>query len=131
MEITVNTNLADALITVINDLCAKFGIAFDWTAANVWPRIEELAAKFISYKIAINWVGIAIPFVIFAILLVLAITGEKKDWDDDLRFVIWLFCGIAGLVTGGFIIANAASLVRCYTFPEYEILKYLKSLGVI
>lgn len=131
MEITVNTNLADALITVINDLCAKFGIAFDWTAANVWPHIQELMAKFISYKIAINWVGIGIPLVIFTVLLILGITGEKKNWDCDLRFTIWILCAIAGIVTGGFIIANAASLVRCYTFPEYEILKYLKSLGVI
>ena len=63
-----------------------------------------------------------------AVTVVLVLSG----WNVGPALVIAFIAGvIAGLVTGGFIIANAASLVRCYTFPEYEILKYLKSLGVI
>ena len=56
--------VSSQIIEVLNDLCMKFGIAIDWSAKNVGPYAQELAAKFISWEIATSWMWIVVGVVI-------------------------------------------------------------------
>lgn len=131
MEITVNTNLADGIVKVVNDLCAKLGIVFDWTAENVWPKLQELMDKFINYKIALDWFGIIAPFVLLIAFIILAVIAHKRDWDEDLCIFFDIMIGVTAVAAIIVAICSAVSLFRCYNFPEFEIYKYLANKGVI
>lgn len=131
MEITVNTNLADGIVKVVNDLCAKLGIVFDWTAENVWPKLQELMDKFINYKIALNWFGIIAPLVLLVVFIILAATARKKDWDEDLCIFFYVMIGVTAITSIIIAVCCVISLFRCYNFPEFEIYKYLANKGIV
>ena len=97
MEITVNTNLADSIVKIVNDICEKFGIVFDWTSANVWPKLQELMVKFISYRVALDWFGIFFPLGFAVLFLILGIVARKKDWNYNLEKFFWVMFGISAV----------------------------------
>ena len=75
--------VSEQIIEVLNALCEKLGIAFDWTAANVLPYIQDLCGRVVAYSIAKSIasivffiIGILITFFIFKFLL-------KKGIADD------------------------------------------------
>ena len=130
MDITINTNLADSIISIINSLCEKLGIVFDWSKENVLPQLQRLAESFIKYRISFHWLFIVVPFLIVVILTILSIIGTKRRWDSDLRSFLSIFLGISIVV---FIIVGSIQIVglfRCYNFPELEIITYLKNLNL-
>lgn len=45
MPVIENITLSDQIISVLDALCEKFGIAIDWTSQNVIPYIQLLAKK--------------------------------------------------------------------------------------
>ena len=40
------------VVEVINALCEKFGIVFEWTNKNILPYVEDLIGRFIKFEIA-------------------------------------------------------------------------------
>ena len=40
--------VSEQIIQVLDALCAKLGMAIDWTADNVIPYIEKLCGKYIN-----------------------------------------------------------------------------------
>lgn len=45
-------SFSSQFIEVLDALCAKFGIAVDWTSQNVVPYLTDLAARIITYEIS-------------------------------------------------------------------------------
>ena len=58
---------SNEVITILNDLCAKFGIAIDWTADNVMPYIQDLGNRFISYTLTMTIISLSLKFAILFI----------------------------------------------------------------
>lgn len=48
MEI-INPSLSSQVIEILDDLARRFGVAIDWTQANIIPYLNELAQKYLSY----------------------------------------------------------------------------------
>lgn len=72
--------MANEIIKVLDDLAKRFGLAIDWTAENVWPYIEQLGQRFVTYTIAMNSFRI-LTFLICTIPCILGIRYIKKDPD--------------------------------------------------
>lgn len=134
-------NVSDQIIAVINDLCEKLGIAIDWSAENILPKVEELCAKYISYEIwtSVAWMALwcSITLLLWIIASVMVHKERKKDeldrWDFD--------CGVMPYVTVIMIIAAAISsfitlcvvgtqifdIVEATVFPEKTIYEFVSS----
>jgi len=49
------TGMSDEVMKIDrNGLAQRFGVAIDWTQQNIMPKLEELAIKYVHYKIAID-----------------------------------------------------------------------------
>ena len=59
--------MSEEIIKVLDALAEKFGLAVDWTSANVIPYLEQLCGKYVNYEIvtSVVWLilGIILMFV--------------------------------------------------------------------
>lgn len=124
--------MSDQIIAVLDNICAKFGIAIDWTSENVLPYVMELAGKFIKYEIvtSIAWclIAIILAFVAYKICkwVWAKYNAHKMSYD-------WEMCAFISTVIVVCIIAAAIcivccqmfDIVTCITFPEKEIFEYV------
>lgn len=132
-------NVSEQIINVIDDLCAKFGIAVNWTNENVWPYIQELIGKYINFEIATS----AALCVLFIVLPIIAYSIAKKatakmkaenlDWYDDepicLGFAAAWIIFIGLLIVGIIVIINQIfDIITCLTFPEKQVFDYVMKL---
>lgn len=114
--------VSDQIIAVLNDLCAKFGVAIDWSAENVVPYVTELCDRYIRYEIATSIAWALIVTIIPAILLIIA----HKHPDEDVSIP----CSIIGCV--GAVIAfitvsfQIFDIIECVTIPEKTIFEYVR-----
>jgi hypothetical protein len=126
------------IITVLDYLCNKFGIAIDWTSENVIPYLEDLCRRYIQYEVftSIAWM-VAIPAITFIIAIPLAIAHRKAkglDWDFDYNFapwlagILWTIFGVMAFASICVICTQVFDIIECYTLPEKVILEYLKTL---
>jgi hypothetical protein len=134
-------SISDQIIAIINDLCEKLGIAIDWSADNILPKVEALCAKYIRYEIwtSVAWIALwcGITLLLWIIASVMVHKERKKDeldrWDFD--------CGVMPYVTVIMIIAAAISsfitlcvvgtqifdIVEAKVFPEKTIYEFVSS----
>ena len=51
--------MSEEVIKILDALTEKFGLAIDWTSANVLPYLQQLCGKYVTYEIAtsvdVNW----------------------------------------------------------------------------
>ena len=128
---------SNEVITILNDLCAKFGIAIDWTADNVMPYIQDLGNRFISYTLTMTIISLSLKFAILFIGLYIFYRALKwscklEDGDDDGPFALaCIGFGVTGLdllillFTGW---SNIKTIVACNYIPETIIIDYIKTL---
>lgn len=128
-------SVSDQIIAVINDLCAKFGIAIDWTAENVLPYIEDLCARYIQFEIqtSIAWIILFAAITVFAGLVwaIAGIVNAKSDYNDiaDITsniamWVFWAFLCIGVIVS----MVQVYDIIEALTIPEKTIVDYINSL---
>lgn len=43
--------MSDEIIKVLDDLSRRLGIAVDWTSSNALPYLQQLAQKYVNYKL--------------------------------------------------------------------------------
>lgn len=59
--------MSEEVIKILDALAEKFGLAIDWTSANVLPYLQQLCGKYVTYEIATSvvWIliGICLLFV--------------------------------------------------------------------
>ena len=115
--------LSKEIIEILDYIGTKFGIAIDWSAENVLPYAQELAAKFISWEIATSWMWIVIGVVIAILGIALAMLDYKTGFSGGL---IVSFCVVAIFVAVGVIAYQAYDIITCTHFPELKIYDFLK-----
>lgn len=115
-------NVSEQIISVIDNLCQKFGIAIDWTANNVLPYIETLCGKYIDWEIntSIAWIIIAASCSLIALIAAIFIC-KFCYWDN----VEWVVFGFVLVISIGIIGAQIFDIIECKTFPEKAIYDYV------
>lgn len=133
-------NVSEQIIQVLDALCEKFGLAIDWTSANVVPYLTALGGKLIAYEIwtSVYWIGF---------MTVLAIAGaiatkrlypifkkglEDQGWDE-IGWSVASFFSVMGLValyaaTITIIGKQIQDIIKCVTFPEMYIVEHIQSI---
>lgn len=117
-------SVSDQIISVIDALCAKFGVAIDWTSNNVMPILGELASKYIDWEITTSTMWLVIGAIIFVLCMFF---GIFFCFRDDAFFGVFLIC--AAIVAGmPMIITQILDIIKCIKFPELQIVEYIKEL---
>lgn len=130
---------SNEIISVLDYLCNKFGIAIDWTSENVMPYLESLCGKYIKYEIFTSVAWIVIILVITGIIAIALSIAHKKasnvDWDSyeyggtcTVAVVLWTIFVIMALASIFVVCTQTFDIIECYTIPEKTILEYLKYL---
>lgn len=130
--------MSEEIIKVLDTLAEKFGIAVDWTSANVIPYLEQLCGKYVNYKIATSviWLLFGIACLILGRVLFKKIRYcfDKSDGMDEENGYSWGCIGAAigfgtltiiGLIV---IMTQVFDIATCFTFPEKIIIEELKSI---
>lgn len=128
-------SVSDQIIAVINDLCAKFGIAIDWTAENVMPYIEDLCARYIQFEIqtSIAWI-ICCASVTLVAGLIWAISGivqaksRCNDISEGIMYISMIVFWIGLCITVIVGMCQAYDIIEAMTIPEKTIIDYINSL---
>lgn len=136
MEI-INSSLSSQIIEILDDLAKRFGIAVDWTQANIIPYLNELAQKYINYYFWSRISLISIGFIISIFLLFVCKKVKKKageDWypDGNGDHALALVGIIAGYIIFGVmlivLLVLLPNLIACKVFPEKVLLDYIQYL---
>ena len=131
--------MSEEIIKVLDALAEKFGLAVDWTSANVIPYLEQLCDKYVNYEIATSvvWIMLGLLFSIVGIICY-KIVYKHKDWgvtyyetiSDDYfgRGLIYFGVILIFVVASLMVITQIFDIVTCFTFPEKIIIEELKSI---
>lgn len=129
--------MSEEVIKILDALAEKFGLAIDWTSANVLPYLQQLCGKYVTYEIATSvvWmlIGICLLFVgKYVIEKAKYCWGKyEEDWQSNYDFgaiVLWTLAGCA--IVGGIavILYQTFDIVTCITFPEKIIIEELQAV---
>lgn len=129
--------MSEEVIKILDALAEKFGLAIDWTSANVLPYLQQLCGKYVTYEIATSVVWILIGI---CLLFVGKYSIEKakqywkkyeEDTYSDYDVITVMFGILAGcVIVGGIIVilCQTFDIVTCITFPEKIIIEELQSV---
>ena len=131
--------MSEEIIKVLDALAEKFGLAIDWTSANVIPYLEQLCDKYVNYEIATSVVWIMLGLLFFIVgIICYKIVYKHKDWgvtyyetiSDDYfgRGLIYFGVILIFVVASLMVITQIFDIVTCFTFPEKIIIEELKSI---
>lgn len=127
---------ANAIVSVIDALCEKFGLAIEWTSDTISQYLPMILERFTRWQIGkdIFWMcfGLLILGGIGAILIGIGVRAYKKEegilWQEDIEPVPIVF-GILFLIAGLIVTAVFGyELVKVCTFPEIVLIDYVKGL---
>lgn len=131
--------MSEEIIKILDHLASKFGVAVDWTSANVAPYLEELADRYVSYEIATS------IYIVLCLLFCVTVAGifsrvsyprakrvkfnpdEGEAWPFAIS--IFVLCVLAFFLILNIFI-QGFDFLTCYTLPEKMILEYLKNLMI-
>ena len=131
--------MSEEIIKVLDALAEKFGLAVDWTSANVIPYLEQLCDKYVNYEIATSVVWIMLGLLFFIVgIICYKIVYKHKDWgvthyettSDDYFWRGLIYFGVISIfvVASLMVITQIFDIVTCFTFPEKIIIEELKSI---
>ena len=129
--------MSEEVIKILDAFAKEFGLAIDWTSANVFPYLQQLCNKCVMHEIvtSVIWILIGIYLLFIGKCLIRIIKyywkKYKEDWTSDCSIIViglGVFAGLA--IIGGIIIIlyQTFDIVTCITFPEKIIIKELQSV---
>lgn len=131
--------MSNEIISVIDALCDKLGIAVDWTAETIWPQIQCLFDQYAQYLLASNIMWVCVWLLAFAfstcgiVLMVKSVSKDtcNSDWlEIAIPAIIVLFVVDAGSLIISLLYAN--TLIKVITIPDiYAAQKLLEMIGVV
>lgn len=129
--------MSEEVIKILDALAEKFGLAIDWTSANVLPYLQQLCGKYVTYEIATSvvWIliGICLLFVGKYVIEKAKYCWKKykEERYSDYDFGAILFGVLAGCaIIGGIVVIlyQTFDIVTCITFPEKIIIEELRAV---
>lgn len=128
------------IISVIDTLCEKFGIAIDWSTENVFPAVQELISRYSKYLFINNIYGIilsSIGMIACSIIVIKVIKAfsEKKPWTineyenlSDRAIVTFMVGGSGGIISIAATLKMIHNLLKISTIPEIYVLEEILKL---
>lgn len=142
--------MSQEIITVLEYIGEKLGIAIDWTSENIWPQVMDLLGRYRILQIVINaiWLAIAlIALVIFIVIWIkifkayLACIKDKQSnlwWNwlsyrgdaDSTGFVFTMavLSAIALFLIIPTLIIEPGEILKWAFVPEIQFLELFKSI---
>lgn len=123
--------MSKEVIKILDALAEKFGLAIDWTSANVLPYLQRLCGKYVTYEIETStvWMIFGIGLLLFGNYMK---NKAKRYLEDvyDCDFGMFLMTISIGIFVIGIIIImwQVFDIVTCITFPEKFIIKELTAI---
>lgn len=129
--------MSEEVIKILDALAEKFGLAIDWTSANVLPYLQQLCGKYVTYEIAtsVAWMLIGICLLFIGKYVIgkakYCLEKYKEDWCSDYDLATVGLGILAGcVIVGGIIIIlyQTFDIITCVTLPEKAIIEELQSV---
>lgn len=130
--------MSEEIIKVLDALAEKFGLAIDWTSANVIPYLEQLCGKYVNYEIATSVVWFLLGITcLFAAKYGFKLTKNFIKKYEEIKECNYndVWAVLSGMATGALIIIGVIvpicqifDIVTCFTFPEKIIIEELKEI---
>lgn len=133
--------VSEQIIQVIDALCAKFGLAIDWTSENVIPYLTTLCGKLIAYEIwtSVFWIVLMTVLTIASIIATKKLAPIfKKGIEEDREYyevgwtvgTVFAIVGLVALYIATFSVISTQieDIIKCTTFPELYIVEYVQSI---
>ena len=118
--------ISSQIIEILDYLGEKLGIAIDWSSDNVLPYIQMLCEKYINFEISTSVAWIVIGVIIAIIGICLIAFDAKNKWEYVGPTVIG---AIILVITILIICVQIFDIIKCNTFPELQIIEYIKNLS--
>lgn len=113
--------MSGEVIKLLDELCARFGIAIDWTSENVIPQLEIIAEKLVKYECATSIMWLVFGVLLIAVGVALIIADIKLEWEGFGSIIGGVVIAIGLVVT----IQQITDIIACNTFPEKVLMDYL------
>ena len=125
--------VSEQIIQVLDALCEKFGIAIDWTNANVIPYIGTLCTKLVTWEIwtSVAWIVFWTALSIVGIILAIVLRNTLKDsieYGSGLMIFVYTIFAAIWFITIVVIGAQIFDIIKCVTFPEMHVFEYIQGL---
>lgn len=116
--------MSDEIIKVIDHLAEKMGIAVDWTADNVLPKLQDTMDRYVKYLVMKDtiWIIVSVIVLILAIVLI-AIQIYADGISDDESIMM---CGTIAIVAIVVIVLCSIHIAKCKTVPEMIMYEYVR-----
>lgn len=134
-------SFSDNFIRILDALCEKFGIAVDWTSANVLPYLQDLGERLIKYEIltSITWIGLVSVILLIISLIFKYLYKNYKEERGRLKmyeynsyelptFICSIMLGFTVLYSIILIPMEAFDIIEACTLPEKVILREVQEL---
>lgn len=129
--------MSEEIIKILDALAEKFGLAIDWTSANVLPYLQQLCGKYVTYEIvtSVVWMLIGVCLLFVGKYAIGKAKQYWKKYEEDTYSDFDVATIILGILAGCVIIGGIAvilcqtfDIVTCITFPEKIIIEELQSV---
>lgn len=123
--------MSDEIIKVLDDLSRRFGIAVDWSAANVIPYLQDLMTRIVKYETwtSITWLVLGLIFLIIGLYLIKVSIKliKSNDYDDEILAVLSCIACIFFLIAGSIMISSEINdIITVNTIPEKYIIEQIQ-----
>lgn len=136
--------MGDEVIKVLNHLGDQFGVAIDWSSANVMPYLNDLMTRMIKYGIYINIYHIIYAIFITALFIIVTIvlykiaykmilnSEENKEYVNPAKILSTAFAislvttVIVALIEVGNIKDCIADIIELNTVPEKYVVEIIQ-----
>ena len=138
--------MGNEVIKVLDHLCDKFGIAIDWTSANVMPYLQDLMSRIVKYGIYQNVSDIIYCLILLSIVALItrklykasykyaSIYDETNEYDDKsnaMFFTTAFMISLAITVITSIIVlcsikASVDEIIELSTVPEKYVIEMIQ-----
>lgn len=138
--------MGNEVIKVLDHLCDKFGIAIDWTSANVMPYLQDLMSRIVKYGIYQNVSDIIYCLILLSIVALItrklykasykyaSIYDETNKYDDKSTATFFTTAFVIGLATTAIttimvlcvIKTSVNEIIELSTVPEKYVIEMIQ-----
>lgn len=119
--------MGDEIIKVLDKIGEQFGVAIDWSNANVMPYLQNLLARYTNYLFYTSLVYLILSIIIIIIGILLLRHSYKIYKENKECFVstglaiLFLFMGFMGVMD------RTLTMIELKTVPERTIIREIKA----
>ena len=123
--------MSNEIIKVLDDLSKRFGIAIDWSAANIKPYLQDLMTRIVKYETYTSIAWLVLGVIILLIGLYFIRKAKKllksENPDAEIFFVVSMVITIFSLIAGPSIIfTQVDDIIEINTIPEKYIIEQIQ-----